>query len=402
MSSPITVNSTEASYKPITVELKNSSYKYEIAIAPGSLSELGSYLVKLDLNKRSKKILLVSNPDILKIYQDVTLNSLQKAGFEVAIHPIPEGEVNKTFDEIEKIYNIALENRLERSSTMVALGGGVVGDMTGFAAATWLRGINFVQVPTSLLAMVDASIGGKTGVNLPEGKNLIGAFYQPSLVLIDPQVLKTLPVREFRAGIAEVIKYGVIWEPNLSSQPDLFRKLELAERLDDLAYLSEELLQTILTCSCQAKADVVSKDEKETDLRAILNYGHTIGHAIESLTKYSVVNHGEAVAIGMVAAGKMATKLQMWTEAEEKRQNKLIEKAKLLENAEFPTKIPALNSEIPALDSEKVIEEIKKDKKEGFFILPTKIGKVKKVKIEENGVSEKIIREVLTELKISR
>jgi 3-dehydroquinate synthase len=384
---------------PSVIPVKLPQSSYEIAIAPGSLSELGSYLAKLNLGT---KVLLVSNPEIFKLYKDVAVNSLQKAGFEVATHPIPEGEVNKTLASIEEIYNIALKNRLKRSSTMVALGGGVVGDMTGFAAATWFRGINFVQVPTSLLAMVDASIGGKTGVNHPQGKNLIGAFYQPRLVLIDPQVLKTLPVREFRAGMAEVIKYGVIWEPNLSSQPDLFRKLELAERLDDLAHLSEELLQTILTCSCEAKADVVSKDEKETDLRAILNYGHTIGHAIESLTKYSVVNHGEAVAIGMVAAGKIATKLQMWTEAEEKRQNKLIEKAKLLENAEFPIKIPELKSEIPPLNSEEVINQIIERDKKDFFILPTKIGEVKKVKIDENGVSEKIIREVLTELKISR
>lgn len=350
---------------------------YEIAIAPGSLSQLGSYLNQLNLGK---KILLVSNPDIFSYYGECAINSLKNAGFEVFSHLLPEGETHKILDSIAQIYDTALENRLERSSTMVALGGGVIGDMTGFAAATWLRGINFVQVPTTLLAMVDASIGGKTGVNHPQGKNLIGAFHQPRLVLIDPQVLKTLPIREFRAGMAEVIKYGVIWDA------DLFTKLEQADRLDDIASLSEELLQIILTRSCQAKADVVGKDEREAGLRAILNYGHTIGHAIESLTGYSLINHGEAVAMGMVAAGKIATKLQMWTQAEEIRQNKLIEKA-------------ALSIKIPTdLDSEAVIETLQTDKKvkagKVRFILPTEIGKV----TITDQVPSQLIREVLAEL----
>jgi 3-dehydroquinate synthase len=360
----------------IPVKLPENSY--EIAIAPGSLSQLGSYISKLNLGK---KVLIVSNPDIFSHYGEITSNSLRDAGFDVFNHSIPEGETHKTLESIAQIYDTALENRIERSSTMLALGGGVIGDMTGFAAATWLRGINFVQVPTSLLAMVDASIGGKTGVNHPKGKNLIGAFYQPRLVLIDPQVLATLPVREFRAGMAEVIKYGVIWEA------DLFTKLERAERLDDIAYLSEELLQIILTRSCQAKADVVSKDEKEAGLRAILNYGHTIGHAIESLTGYSVINHGEAVGLGMVAAGKIATKLQMWTEEEEIRQNNLIKKAGL------PTQIPA------DLDSEAVIETLQTDKKvkagKVRFILPTQIGEV----TITDQVPSDLIREVLEEIK---
>jgi 3-dehydroquinate synthase len=341
----------------IPVQLPQNSYN--IVIAPGSLSQIGSHLSQLNLGK---KALLVSNPEIFSYYGQIVIKSLEAAGFEVSSHLIPPGETYKTLDSITHLYDTALENHLERSSTMIALGGGVIGDMTGFAAATWLRGINFIQIPTSLLAMVDASIGGKTGVNHPKGKNLIGAFYQPRLVLIDTQVLKTLPVREFRAGMAEVIKYGIIWDR------DLFAQLEAAERLDELSYLSEELLQTILTRSCQAKADVVSQDEKEAGLRAILNYGHTIGHAIESLTGYSTINHGEAVAIGMVAAGRLATALQMWTEEEENRQNALIEKAGL------PTKIPS-NVKI-----EEVIETLKTDKKvkagKVRFILPTEIGKV--------------------------
>ncbi len=251
--------------------------------------------------------------------------------------------------------------------------------MTGFAAATWLRGINFVQVPTSLLAMVDAAIGGKTGVNHPQGKNLIGAFYQPRLVLIDPQVLKTLPAREFRAGMAEVIKYGVIWDG------DLFAQLEQVKRLDSLRYVNEELLQTILTRSCQAKAEVVGKDEKEAGLRAILNYGHTIGHAVESLTGYRLVNHGEAVAIGMVAAGAIARKLQMWNLDDAQRQNALIKKAGL------PTEIPAM------LETEAIIEALKTDKKvkagKVRFVLPTQIGAV----TISDRVSPDLLRQVLRE-----
>ena len=344
-------------YSVIPVNLPQNPY--DILISPASLAKLGPHLTKLNLGA---KVLLVSNPEIFGFYGETAIASLQAAGFTVATHLIPPGETYKTLESIAGVYDAALVHHLERSSTMIALGGGVIGDMTGFAAATWLRGINFVQVPTSLLAMVDAAIGGKTGVNHPKGKNLIGAFHQPRLVSIDPQLLKTLPRREFRAGMAEVIKYGIIWDA------DLFKQLEEAERLDDIAYLSEELLQTIITRSCQAKADVVGQDEKEAGLRAILNYGHTIGHAIESLTGYSTINHGEAVAIGMVAAGKLATAMEMWTEEEEKRQNALIEKAGL------PTEIPA------SLNVEDIIETLKTDKKvksgKVRFILPTKIGEV--------------------------
>jgi 3-dehydroquinate synthase len=339
----------------IKVNLPESSYS--IAIAPGSLSEIGQAIAEL---KIGKKVLVVSNPEIFNFYGEIVINSLQNSGFETCTHIIPAGEQFKTLESIAKIYDTALENYLERSSTMLALGGGVIGDMTGFAAATWLRGINFVQVPTSLLAMVDASIGGKTGVNHPQGKNLIGAFYQPKLVYIDPLVLKTLPEREFRAGMAEVIKYGVIWDA------ELFTLLEKAEKLDCLLNISDDLLETIIIRSCQAKVDVVSQDEKEAGLRAILNYGHTIGHAVESLTAYTTVNHGEAVAIGMVAAGKIANKLQMWIAEEAERQNILIEKAGL------PLEVPV------NLKIEDIIEALKSDKKVKSgrvrFILPTKIG----------------------------
>jgi 3-dehydroquinate synthase len=330
--------------------------------------------------KLGQKVLLVSNPMIFKRYGEEAIASLTEAGFQVISHMLPAGERYKTLASIQKIYDTALEHRLERSSTIVALGGGVVGDMSGFAASTWLRGINFVQVPTSLLAMVDASIGGKTGVNHPQGKNLIGAFYQPRLVLVDPQVLATLPPREFRAGMAEVIKYGVIWDT------ELFAQLEAADRLDQQRYVSAELLQTILTCSCQAKAHVVSKDEKEAGLRAILNYGHTVGHAVESLTGYRVVNHGEAVAIGMVAAGQIAVALEMWTQEESDRQRRLIEKTGL------PTQLPA------GIDIEAILTALQTDKKVRAgrvrFVLPTQIGSV----TVTDQVSTEVIQQVLQQM----
>jgi 3-dehydroquinate synthase len=354
----------------ITVNLPQDSYN--IAIAPGSLAQLGSQMKQLKLGS---KVLVISNPEIFNHYGDTCLQSLGNAGFDTYTHLIPAGEEYKHLQSIQQIYDTALANHLERSSTFVALGGGVIGDMTGFAAATWLRGVNFVQVPSTLLAIVDASVGGKTGVNHPQGKNLIGAFYQPKLVAIDPNLLKTLPPREFRAGMAEVIKYGVIWDENL------FTKLEHSDhRLDDLAYLSDELLEIIITRSCQAKAEVVSQDEKESGLRAILNYGHTIGHAVESLTNYKQFVHGEAVAIGMVAAGKIALEMGLWTEAEAHHQNALITKTGL------PTEIP------PELAIEDILEVIKSDKKvkagKVRFILPTTIGKV--------TISEQVTPEIIT------
>lgn len=358
----------------IIVSLPQNSY--EIAIASGSLSQLGAKMKQLKLGK---KVLVVSNPEVFGYYGDTCLQSLEEVGFEIYQHLIPAGEVHKHLQSIEKIYDTALANHLERSSTLVALGGGVIGDMTGFAAATWLRGVNFVQVPTSLLAMVDASVGGKTGVNHPQGKNLIGAFYQPKLVLIDPDVLQTLPEREFRAGMAEVIKYGVIWDA------ELFSELEQAEHIDSFESIEPELLNTILARSCQAKADVVSQDEKEAGLRAILNYGHTIGHAIESLTNYQKYVHGEAVALGMVAAGEIAIQMGSWKEAAANRQNKLIAQAGL------PTKVSA---KVKVKD---VLEAIKSDKKvksgKVRFILPKKIGAVKITdKVSSDVVKESVLQ----------
>ena len=356
----------------LTVKLPQDSY--QIIIDSGSLSQIGNQIAKLNLGR---KVLLISNPEIFSYYGETAIASLTTAGFEVYTHLIAAGEPYKTLASVRQIYDVAFENHFERSSTFIALGGGVIGDMTGFAAATWLRGINFVQVPTSLLAMVDAAIGGKTGVNHPQGKNLIGAFYQPKLVAIDPNVLKTLPTREFRAGIAEVIKYGIIWDA------DLFNKLEQAKSIDSFAKIDPELLQTILVRSAKVKADVVSKDEKEAGLRAILNYGHTIGHAVESLTNYQSFVHGEAVAIGMVSAGKIATVMGNWSVQEAKRQDELIKKAGL------PLKIPSqLNKQaiITALQSDKKVKAGKLR-----FVIPTEIG----LATVTDKVSNKVIEQAI-------
>jgi len=340
---------------------------YEVQIVPGGLASLGDRLQAIGTGDcpgkpLGQKILLVSNPEIYGHYGDRAIASLQGAGFEVGYHEIPAGEPFKTLQSIETVYDTCLSLRLERSSTLVALGGGVIGDMTGFTAATWLRGVNFVQVPTSLLAMVDASVGGKTGVNHPQGKNLIGAFYQPRLVLIDPEVLPTLPVRELRAGMAEVIKYGVIWDR------DLFERLEAAPQLATYEELQAagDLLPEILCRSCQAKDDVVAKDEKEGGLRAILNYGHTVGHAIESLTGYSQYVHGEAVAMGMVAAGRLAVAMGLWSATDADRQECLLEKTQL------PVRIPA------ELTAEAIASACQTDKKvragKVRFVLPQGLG----------------------------
>ncbi|TAF49663.1 MAG: 3-dehydroquinate synthase [Oscillatoriales cyanobacterium] len=329
-----------------TIRVALPANPYDIRLIAAGLDAIGSHLSVAQLgSKLGKKIAVVSNPEIFNLYGDRVLASLEQAGFETLSYCFEPGETHKTFASVQGLFDALLAARFERSSTLLALGGGIVGDMTGFAAATWLRGLNFVQVPTSLLAMVDASVGGKTGVNHPQGKNLIGAFYQPKLVMIDPDVLATLPEREFRAGMAEVIKYGVIWDA------DLFAQLEAADRLDTIEAIDPTFLLDILGRSTQAKADVVIQDEKEGGLRAILNYGHTIGHALESLTGYRAINHGEAVAIGMVAVARIMVHMGLWDGATEARQLAVIQKAGL------PTTLP---EGVPVRE---IVDRLKTDKK---------------------------------------
>ena len=350
--------------RTIVVELERQPYP--IVIGGESLGHLGEQ-VRLQGFKAGTRVLVVTNPVVQEHYGAAVLSSLQAAGFDASSLVIEAGEEQKTPATVSLIHDGAFERKLERGSLIVALGGGVVGDMAGFAAASWLRGIAVVQVPTTLLAMVDAAIGGKTGVNHPGGKNLIGAFHQPKLVLIDPTVLATLPEREFRAGMAEVIKYGVIGDP------ELFADLEQAAQQDPRAGLASleavgpELLERLLERSAAAKAKVVAADEHEAGLRAILNYGHTLGHVVETLSGYGTWLHGEAVAIGMVAAGDLSLAMGLWTAEDQWRQKRLIEAA-------------GLPVQIPELKPEAVLRCLQGDKKvrEGRirFVLPTAIGTV--------------------------
>ncbi len=272
---------------------------YDIYIEPGCLESLGRMMRQLF--PTSRQCLIVSNVTVAPLYMDQLVCGLEESGWQVATHAMPDGERYKTLASLSDILDVLMECRLSRIDPVIALGGGVVGDITGFAAACYRRGVPYVQVPTTLLAQVDSSVGGKTAVNHPHGKNMIGAFYQPRLVWIDPEVLKTLPARELRAGMAEVIKYGLIREP------DFFAFLEA--RMELLLGLNAEALSHAIHTSCQCKAQVVTCDETEQGERALLNLGHTFGHAIEAMTHYTTYLHGEAVAIGTLMAARLSAQL---------------------------------------------------------------------------------------------
>src|SRR5690554_2414769 len=278
----------------IRVDLGTRSY--QVLIGGGLLAESGEILRAAGLKG---KALIVTNPKVGKEYLSVLRDSLAAAGFTVGSVEIPDGEEYKSLAQVERVYEAAVEMRLERSSTILTLGGGVIGDLAGFAAATYLRGLKFVQVPTTLLAQVDSSIGGKVAVNHQEGKNLIGAFYQPQVVLADLQTLRTLEQRDFLAGMAEVIKVGLIKDQRLYTL--------LVKEAAAIKAQNQEALAEIIAAACSIKAEIVSTDELETGIREILNYGHTIGHALEAETRYQVYRHGEAVSVGMRGAARLAT-----------------------------------------------------------------------------------------------
>lgn len=364
------MNSSPANRSPgqamrtIVVEL--AANPYPILVGSGGLAQLGELIVAGGIGANTK-VLLVSNPVVSEHYGAAAMASLRAAGLIATSLVVAAGEDQKTLKTVAQIHDAAFAQKLERGSLIVALGGGVVGDMAGFAAATWLRGIAVVQVPTTLLAMVDAAIGGKTGVNHPGGKNLIGAFHQPKLVLIDPNSLASLPVREFRAGMAEVIKYGVIGDRPLFEELESVAIADPTGGLASLDALGPALLQRLLERSATAKARVVAADEKEGGLRAILNYGHTLGHVVETLSGYGTYLHGEAVAIGMVAAGAVAEAMGLWTAADQARQKAVIAAA-------------GLPLAFPDLPSEAVLACLQGDKKvrDGRvrFVLPNGMGSV--------------------------
>jgi 3-dehydroquinate synthase len=281
-----------------SVKVSLGTRSYDIKISSGLLADLGAACAALKLGQ---KCAVITDTNVAARYAKPALASLKRTGFDAALITVPAGETAKRLKQVESCFNQLAAHRLERKSFIVALGGGVVGDLAGFVAASYLRGIPFVQVPTTLLAQVDSSVGGKTGVNLAAGKNLVGAFYQPRLVLCDLDTFRTLPEREFRAGLAEVIKYGVIYDA------PLFTRLERG--MSKILKRDSASLTHIVARSCEIKADVVSQDETESGLRAILNFGHTIGHAIEAITAYGRYLHGEAIAIGQVAAAHLSAEL---------------------------------------------------------------------------------------------
>jgi 3-dehydroquinate synthase len=294
-------------------------------------------------------------------YGKNVLYALKKVGIEPVLITIPAGERAKSMAMVERCYEALAKHRMERKSFIIALGGGVVGDLAGFVAATYLRGIPFVQVPTTLLAQVDSSVGGKVGVNLPAGKNLVGAFYQPRHVLCDLTTLDTLPDREFRAGLAEVIKYGIIYDA------DLFARLE--RDLPRILKRHGEILAEIVARSCEIKAEVVGQDETETGLRAILNFGHTIGHGLEAISRYGRYLHGEAISIGQVAAALISAKVHGLEETDVRRIRTLFARTGL------PTSV-----RLTASQRKQLFDAMRLDKKvsggEIKFVLARAIGKV--------------------------
>ncbi len=271
---------------------------YTIHIGTGILDELGDLC--RDVIKPCR-VLLVSDSNVGPLYSEKATQSLAGAGFTVAQAEVPAGEESKSLPVLSDLYSRAVSAGLDRDSAVIALGGGMVGDLAGFLAATFLRGIGLVQAPTSLLAMVDSSVGGKTAVNLPEGKNLVGSFYQPRVVVTDPATLQTLPEREYVSGLAEVVKYGVI------SSPELLAEIE--DRIEDVLARDGRLLEEIIASCCGIKARVVETDEREAGLREILNFGHTLGHAIEKVRAYRGLLHGEAVSVGMVFAAMLSVEV---------------------------------------------------------------------------------------------
>jgi 3-dehydroquinate synthase len=356
----------------VTVNLAEASY--DIIIGESVINQLKDIIGKFGF---SDTALVVCDNNVAALYGDKVAHLLTELGLQVELLTIEAGEKSKCFEVAQTLYTKAITLGLDRKSAIFALGGGVVGDLTGFIAATYLRGVPFVQIPTSLLAQVDSSVGGKVAINHPLGKNLIGAFYQPKAVVIDLNVLKSLPKREIYTGLAEIIKYGII------SDADFFEYLDT--NADKILALDLGALTHIIARSCEIKANVVSKDEKELSLRIILNFGHTIAHAIESDTDYMKYNHGEAVAIGMYGAALLSHRLGL-IEIE------LVEKVvSILKKFHLPTKASGCSVErmfkILFRDKKVVNGKIK-------WVLMNSIGNV----VVHNNVPDKSVRDVLKEI----
>lgn len=354
--------------KEIRVELGERSYTIHVQM--GLLDKAGFLL------PHASKVAIVTDSNVGPLYAERVKYAISKADFCVQTITFPAGEDHKNRETLNFIHDKMFELGLDRASLVVALGGGVVGDIAGFAAATFMRGISYAQIPTTLLADVDSSVGGKTGIDHPHGKNMIGAFHQPSVVMIDPATLRTLPEQEVAAGMAEVIKYGVIRDA------EFFEYLE--NNADAIKGLESEAIERVITVCCRIKAEIVAADERESGLRAILNYGHTLGHALEAITKYERYRHGEAVAIGMNIAAKIARSLGMVDDEFVERQ------ARLVRAFDLPVDAPE------DIDPEGLIQLLRADKKARGgrvrFVLPTRIGSVV---VSENVTDDTVLSLVI-------
>jgi 3-dehydroquinate synthase len=337
-----------------TLEVKLGDRTYPIHIGQGLLAQAELILPHL----KRKQTAIVTNTTVAPLYLEALSEPLKRAGVDVISIILPDGEAYKNAETLNLIYDALLQHRVERGTTLIALGGGVIGDLTGYAAATYLRGVPFIQVPTTLLSQVDSSVGGKTGINHPLGKNMIGAFYQPQLVLADIDTLKTLPSRELSAGLAEVIKYGLIRDTAF------FDWLE--RNMHRLVALDMEALTYAIYRSCENKAEVVAADEREAGERALLNLGHTFGHAIENAMGYGVWLHGEAVAAGTMLAADLSRRMHWLNDGDVARMRAIFKAANL------PIDPPALGVDryldLMGLDKKVVDGKIR-------FILQQAIGK---------------------------
>ncbi len=354
-----------------TISVPLAERSYSIEIESGILRRITDFPFP-------DEIAVLSNDLVAPLYADALCERLRASGKRVLSFNAPEGETSKSVEWLARAWDALAEGGLRRGGCVIAVGGGVVGDWAGFVAATWMRGVEFVQIPTTLLAMVDSSVGGKTGINHARAKNLIGAFHQPSRVLIDPDCLRTLPAREMSAGLAEVIKYGVI------ADAEFFNWLE--RNLDKALGLNSDALQHIIARSCEIKAQVVGEDERESDAsgrRATLNYGHTVGHAIEATTHYGELLHGEAIAIGMTVAARLA--IEIGTLAPDAGRELLERQTQLFERAKLPTQVP------DECEFERLWAAMALDKKARGgavnFVLPRRIGEVMRV---ENVSAEQV------------
>jgi 3-dehydroquinate synthase len=370
--------------KPRTVQVYLGPRSYDVFIVTDYLAMIAQGIEpwfedKPGMKAGQRSALVVTDQNAKDPHGEAVRKSLAEGGWRCEMFVMQPGEISKSLPVVSSIYDKLVEMRAGRQTVVFAVGGGVVGDAAGFASATYARGIPFVQIPTTLLSHVDSSVGGKVGINHPQAKNLIGAFHQPLGVVIDTATLNTLPERDYKSGLAEVMKYGVILDD------EFFKYLE--QNIAGLNSRAPDVMQTIIARSCRLKADVVEQDEFEhTGLRAILNYGHTFAHAFEALCHYGELLHGEAVAIGMIYASRLAERIGMADSSVTQRQLDLMEAVNL------PTRLP----EGMSFPADALLDRMRLDKKaiggKLRFVLPTKIGEVKVV----SNISEDDVRAVIS------